>query len=201
MQQHPTTNRRGAYGKRVMRWLGGLAAVAALGVLAFSATGVLADDDDEGRHHDHHEKRDRSPPGESRSADRQRLNQPMLKAYQTECGSCHMAFEPRFLPAASWQRMMGNLGKHYGTDASLDAATVASVNAWLLPQAGGYKRVGTQAVPEDRITKSPWFERKHHKISTAIFKRASIKSAANCMACHPAADKGNYEEDDVRIPR
>jgi hypothetical protein len=30
------------------------------------------------------------------------------------------------LPAASWQRLMGNLPRHFGTDASLDAATTAA---------------------------------------------------------------------------
>ena len=27
-----------------------------------------------------------------------------LPKYQTECGACHMAFDPAFLPAASWQQ-------------------------------------------------------------------------------------------------
>ena len=43
--------------------------------------------------------------------------------YTQECGSCHLAFPPSLLPKASWQRVMSGLDKHYGSDASLDAAT------------------------------------------------------------------------------
>ena len=43
--------------------------------------------------------------------------------YTQECGSCHLAFPPNLLPKASWQSVMHGLDKHYGSDASLDAAT------------------------------------------------------------------------------
>ncbi|NML15911.1 hypothetical protein [Azohydromonas caseinilytica] len=29
---------------------------------------------------------------------------PLLPAYRQECGSCHVAYPPGMLPAASWQR-------------------------------------------------------------------------------------------------
>ena len=46
--------------------------------------------------------------------------------------ACHVAYPPGLLPAASWQRLMANLPRHFGTDASLDAATAqASCRAWL----------------------------------------------------------------------
>ena len=32
-------------------------------------------------------------------------------------------------------------------------------------------------------------------------ERASIKSAANCAACHTQADKGVFNDHDIRIPR
>ena len=31
----------------------------------------------------------------------------------------------------AWQRLMGNLGKHFGVDASLDAATNRAIASWL----------------------------------------------------------------------
>jgi hypothetical protein len=34
-----------------------------------------------------------------------------------------------------------------------------------------------------------------------VFRRASIKSAANCTACHGGADQGNFSEHAVRIPK
>ena len=123
-----------------------------------------------------------------------------LAAYTQECAACHMAFAPGFLPASSWNHMMKTLDKHYGTDASLDAATVQQISTWLAANAGTYKRVA-EAPPEDRMTRAAWFERKHRKIDTQVWKHASVKSAANCMACHTRADKGNYDDDSVTYPQ
>ena len=50
------------------------------------------------------------------------LPRDMPPAYRQECASCHTAYPPGMLPAASWQRIMTGLDKHYGTDAALDAA-------------------------------------------------------------------------------
>lgn len=44
---------------------------------------------------------------------------PLLPKYRQECASCHIAYPPGALPASSWQRILGNLQHHYGTDASL----------------------------------------------------------------------------------
>lgn len=125
---------------------------------------------------------------------------PLLPAYQQECASCHIAYPPGLLPAASWQRITANLGKHYGSDASVDAATLAELNRWLVANAGTSKRA-REAPPEDRITRSAWFQHEHDEIPAATWKRASIKSAANCAACHPGAEQGDFNEHRVRIPR
>ncbi|MDP1899266.1 MAG: diheme cytochrome c [Rubrivivax sp.] len=125
------------------------------------------------------------------------LNAPL--AYTQECASCHTAYPPGMLPARSWQRVMGGLDKHYGTDASLDAATVQQLNAWLQAHAGTYKRVREQP-PQDRITRSAWFERKHRKVDSSVWKLASVKSAANCAACHTAADRGDFDDDGLEFP-
>ena len=124
----------------------------------------------------------------------------MLPAYQQECAACHMAYPPGMLPASSWSRMMDGLDQHYGTDASLDAAMVRQIGTWLEAHAGTYKRV-REAPPQDRITQSAWFERKHRDIEPAVWKRASIGSRANCMACHTRADQGDFDDDRVRIPK
>jgi mono/diheme cytochrome c family protein len=121
------------------------------------------------------------------------------KAYTQECGACHTAYPPGLLPAPSWQRIMSGLDKHYGTDASLDAATVQQLNEWLQAHAGTYKRAN-EAPPEDRITRSAWFVRKHREINAAVWSHASVKSAANCAACHTRADQGDFDDDNLRIP-
>jgi mono/diheme cytochrome c family protein len=121
------------------------------------------------------------------------------QAYTQECAACHTAYAPALLPAPSWQRIMAGLDKHYGTDASLDAATVQQLSTWLQANAGRARRV-TEAPPEDRITRSAWFVREHRDLDPAMWKHASVKSAANCAACHTGADRGDFDDDSIRIP-
>ncbi|MEO8101991.1 MAG: diheme cytochrome c [Betaproteobacteria bacterium] len=125
---------------------------------------------------------------------------PPLPSYQQECAACHSAFPPGMLPAASWNRVMSNLKRHYGADASIDPTTQAEISAWLTANAGTYKRVSEEPF-QDRITLSAWFIRKHREVPAAAWKRPAVKSAANCSACHPQADKGDFNERSIRIPR
>jgi mono/diheme cytochrome c family protein len=125
---------------------------------------------------------------------------PLLAQYQQECAACHLAYPPGLLPAASWRRLMNDLAHHFGIDASLDPATAKELSSWLGANAGAYQRV-REAPPQDRITRSAWFTRQHEEVSAAAWKRPAVKSAANCAACHPRADKGAFDEHDVRIPR
>jgi mono/diheme cytochrome c family protein len=121
------------------------------------------------------------------------------KAYIAECAACHTAYAPGLLPARSWQRIMGGLDKHYDTDASLDEATVKQLSTWLQANAGTYKRVNEEP-PQDRLTRSAWFERKHDDIPPSVWKHTAIKSAANCGACHTGADRGDFDDDHIRLP-
>ena len=121
-------------------------------------------------------------------------------AYVQECGACHTPYPPALLPKESWQRLMANLGTHYGTDASLDAAAQKSIGDWLVVHAGSGKRARS-APPEDRITRSDWFVREHREVPKAAWSRPAVKSASNCGACHQGAAEGDYDEDRVRIPR
>ena len=125
---------------------------------------------------------------------------PTLPAYTQECSACHMAYPPQLLPAPSWNRLMKGLDKHYGSDASLDTETLSAISRWLQTHAGQNRRT-QQEPPEDRITRSDWFERKHRKISAATFQRPAIQGRGQCMACHRDAAKGDFEEDRVRIPK
>ena len=122
---------------------------------------------------------------------------PTNSTWRAECGACHVAYPPRLLPARSWRAIMGGLDKHFGTDASLDPAAAAEIAAFLERHAG---RDGG-ATTSLRITDTPWFQRKHRKISDTVWARPAIKSRANCSACHAGADHGDYDDDTVRIPR
>ena len=92
---------------------------------------------------------------------------------------------------------MDGLPKHFGTDASVDADTAREISAFLERNAGRKR----ETAPLTRITETRWFVKEHDEVPAAAWKRPAIKSAANCAACHRAAEQGNYEEHDVRIPR
>lgn len=125
---------------------------------------------------------------------------PLLPKYQQECAACHLAYPPGLLPASSWNRLMADLPRHFGTDASLDAASVTEIRRWLQTHAATDRRAATPP-PDDRITRSAWFVREHREIGAAVWKRPSVKSPSNCAACHTRADQGVFDEHDVRIPR
>lgn len=124
----------------------------------------------------------------------------MPKSYTAECASCHTPYAPGLLPARSWLSVMNTLDKHYGTDASIDAKSVAEISAWLQSHAAGSRKFA-EAPPDNRITGSAWFASKHREIGKDVWLRASVKSRSNCIACHQQAAKGDFEEDKVRIPR
>lgn len=129
-------------------------------------------------------------------ADRHRAATPLLPKYQQECAACHVAYPPGLLPAESWQRILGDLSHHYGTNAALDAATIKELATWLKANAG--RRA---APPQDRISRSPWFIHEHDELTPAVWQSPNVRSAANCAACHTLAEQGDYDERNIRIPR
>ncbi len=120
--------------------------------------------------------------------------------WQSECGSCHVAFPPRLLPAESWRAVMSGLDKHFGTDASLEPAAAREIGAFLEKNAGGSRR-STTGKPVLRITETRWFVREHDEVPERVWKNPKVKSAANCAACHIQAESGNYSEHNIRIPK
>lgn len=121
--------------------------------------------------------------------------------YTAECGSCHVAYPPALLPAASWDKLMASLGKHFGSDASLDPKTAKQIAAFLAANSGsGRRNEGARDVL--RITETRWFQREHEEeLSPAAWRNPKVKSKANCEACHIQAAQGDYSERSLRIPR
>ena len=120
-------------------------------------------------------------------------------SYEAECASCHMAYPPALLSEQSWKNVMSGLSKHFGTDASVDAKTQTEITSWLIKNAATRQKY-SETAPENRITKTSWFIRKHDEVRADVWKRVSIKSPANCGACHINAAKGIFSENNIKIP-
>jgi hypothetical protein len=120
------------------------------------------------------------------------------------CGECHMAFQPAFLPARSWDRMMSQLSDHFGDNAAMAPDKTERIRKVLMDGAadtGGGKAgskalrgIGQHDVPL-RITELPRFHKKHDRISEREWKRPEVMSKSNCPACHKGADAGLYDDD------
>jgi len=133
-----------------------------------------------------------------------RLPVPKHPLYLEECGSCHLAYPPQLLDAASWRALMSGLDKHFGSDATLVDKRRAAIADFLGRNAGGRKTGVTadaMGQPLLRISDTAWFQRKHREIDPAVWKRASVKSPANCAACHTRAAEGDWGEHSVTIPK
>ena len=121
-----------------------------------------------------------------------------------ECGSCHMVFPPQFLPRRSWQKLVDTLADHFGENASLGEAQRKAVLAYLLanaadgPKAGREGRKFGESIPAAqtplRITETPRWVKEHRKVRADRWRDPQVKSKANCIACHPAAEQGLYED-------
>jgi hypothetical protein len=119
--------------------------------------------------------------------------------WQAECGSCHVAYPPRLLAAPAWRRIMQGLDRHFGVDASVDAASAATIGGFLEAnaQSAANKRYDQAAT---RITETRWFRHEHGEVAAATWKRPDVRSAANCAACHAQADRGIFSERQIRSP-
>ncbi len=129
--------------------------------------------------------------------------------YTEQCGDCHFAYQPEWLPSASWMKILDNLDDHYGEAVELDDDSKRIISGFLASNAADkhhteravkiMRSLGNR-IPL-RITDTPYMKRKHHEISSNILKRKSIGSLSNCSACHIHAESGIYDDDHVRIPK
>lgn len=133
-----------------------------------------------------------------------RFTVPKHSAFEEECGSCHLAYPPQMLSAASWRAVMDGLPRHFGTDASLEEKRRAAIADFLQANAGGRKTgatLDTAGQPLLRISDTGWFRREHRKIAAATWQHPQVKSVANCAGCHTLAAEGDYRERNIRMPK
>lgn len=155
----------------------------------------FAGDHERGEHHEHGE----------RHGGRDLPTIVNNKTWAAECGACHVAYAPGLLPERSWRAIMDGLDRHFGENASLDAATRKSITEFLAANAAdgnGQARKTAVAAGQTplRITELAWFERKHDELRMDVWKRKEVGSRANCGACHPGAEKGRFDEHEVAVP-
>lgn len=138
------------------------------------------------------------------------LGQVNNSAYLKECGACHFAYQPQLLPKRSWEKIMNSLDKHFGDSATLDEATRSAVLDYLVRNSAetGSSRVSGKILASIgkteaplRITDTPYFKRKHREVRPEVFKRKSIGTPSNCIGCHVTAEKGDFDEHKVKIPK
>ena len=130
--------------------------------------------------------------------------------YRSECASCHFAYQPGLLPSRSWQKMMTGLDDHFGDNAELMAEDYTVIINYLTENAAEFsdhkrsRRINNSLAKDEtplRITDTPYFKRKHRKLSLSrISNNPEIGSISNCVACHRQADKGSFNEDEIKIP-
>jgi hypothetical protein len=116
-----------------------------------------------------------------------------------ECGECHMVYPARMLPRKSWQLIMGNLKSHFGEVVSLSDDDAKKVLEYLTENAADspsatpqQRHFITEIVPDSaplRITRTPWWNQMHADFDFEAVKHTSVKSASNCLACHPSGVK------------
>ena len=119
------------------------------------------------------------------------------------CGTCHMAYQPSMLPAASWKRMMQELDDHFKEKVELKTTVIKQVSNYLVANAGDSKaagqagRIALQGLDENsslqRISNTPYFKQEHRILNSRILDDW-VGSLANCPACHVGAWVGDYSE-------
>jgi hypothetical protein len=128
--------------------------------------------------------------------------------YKETCGECHFAYQPELLPSSSWLKILDQLDDHFGEGLDIDSETLKNISDYLVTngaEKSSAKRsvkimrsLGNQVLV--RITDIPYIREKHHELNPEIYNLKSIGSLGNCTACHTTAEKGIYDDDDVKIP-
>lgn len=132
------------------------------------------------------------------------------KLYEAECSACHFPFQPGLLPARSWEKLLNNLGDHFGEDASVPKNDLKELIQYATANAAdtsSHKRsvkinksIGKNETPL-RITETGYIKQKHHELRAKhVTDNPQVKTLARCEACHTRIKEGSFSEDEVKIP-
>ncbi len=188
---------------KILQWLVGSSMLGATLFFGFYNVIVFADQSySEREEHEDHEE------GEGRFSKTGAFKANAM--YKEECGSCHIAYPATLLPKKSWNKIMANLENHFDENAEVDADTGRSIKSYLAQYALGSKKskkakkmlrnFPRNKIPT-RITRLPYFIRKHDEIPSRMVKNnPKVGSFSQCDACHKGAETGDFNEHRVKIP-
>lgn len=133
---------------------------------------------------------------------------PLDATYAKECKACHAVHHPSLASAATWTDVMGNLGDHFGDNASLDPNVRAALFGYLAAnsaehwdtKAANRLRMPSAAEPL-RITATDGWKRIHRDLLDAQFKRKSVGGKLNCTSCHTDAETGRFARRAIDVPK
>jgi hypothetical protein len=178
------------------------AALALVGTLSLGIQGAWSDDDD------HSYGTEKWQNMKARSTGVAPVTNTL---YAEECGSCHFAYPPGLLPAASWQQLMTGLDDHFGDNAELDANDEQQLAEYLTNNAAdtsSYRRSrkimnslqDTNMPSPLRITEIPYFRHEHREIPNRIINLPEVGgNLSQCSACHQHAEMGSFNEHEISI--
>ncbi len=119
-----------------------------------------------------------------------------------------MAYPAVLLAHEGWASIVGSASDHFGTGVEMSPAQQQAVAAYLSDNTAD--RSGTKLGRKiarsmsdgnvSRIPEVPYIRHKHRDIGAAVLTRESVGGLANCIACHPGATGGQFDDDDVAIP-
>ena len=155
--------------------------------------------------HDDHQKRRRKSRHDDHHVSATKLN----PIYLEKCGDCHFAYPPLLLPCESWNKILSSLENHFGEELEVDIKSKEQIIEYLEENSAqqGSKKISRKIMRSLgnekplRITDVPYIKKQHYEISKEVLGRNSIGSLSNCAACHTAAEKGYFDDDDVVIPK
>jgi len=132
------------------------------------------------------------------------------QTYAAECGSCHFAYQPGWLPERSWKQLMGSLDNHFGENAELDDTTREQLTNYLVGRAADVlpNRMSRRILSSLRADETPlriselrFMQHEHNEIPRRLIEEnPKVGSRSSCQACHTQAAGGFFNEHGVIIP-
>jgi cytochrome b len=126
-------------------------------------------------------------------------------SWQSECGGCHLAYQPSLLPARSWTALLAQQRSHFGEDLGLVPTalerldTYARRNAAEAAQSPAAWKIAHTVPPGAtplRITETGYWKHRHASLDAQTWKRIH---PSDCAACHRDAEGGLFSPLSIRV--